>query len=84
MLLSDNDFKVLQNAMMNMQCIELKRELGTERMTAKTLPASKPWKVAMLIQIKRETKNDESIQTFDSVEKAREAAHRMCRPGKLR
>lgn len=70
-LLSANDYKALSDALRRMQEITLVRTLGDEKVTARTLTAPWPWRVAMIVQVRYESKHIDWTQNFESVEEAR-------------
>ena len=70
-LLSANDYKALSDALRRMEEITLVRTLGDEKVTARTLTATWPWRVAMIVQIKHESRHIDWVQNFESVEEAR-------------
>ena len=69
-LLSSNDWDALSRAMRRMEEITLVRTLGREKVTARTLRAPLPWRVGMIVQIRRESPHIDTVQNFESVEEA--------------
>lgn len=69
-LLSDNDLDALRNALLGCREITMTRRLGEYTVTASTLPAPHPWRVAMLVQLRVKERGREWMQCFESVEAA--------------
>ena len=69
-LLSENDYRHLADALRRMEELELPRSMGPVSLVARTARAGKPWKVAMLVQVRIDTprmtvlKNCESVDEF--------------------
>lgn len=72
-LLSDNDFHALQTALQRMDELTITRTLGDCEISASVIPVGKAWRVAMAVQIRYKKGRVEWVQTFESVERAREA-----------
>lgn len=70
-LLSANDYRTLEAALLRMEEITIVRTLGDEKVTARTLRADWPWRVAMIVQVRHERGNIAWVQNFESVEEAR-------------
>lgn len=71
--LTTNDYRHLVDAMKRMEEIALTRSYQGVTVTARTIPAGKPWNVAMLVQVHVWRPGVEWRQNFESVEGARRA-----------
>lgn len=70
-LLSENDYKALENAMKRSKEITLEHTLGNLSLTAKTFRVGPPWEVPMILQV-RVVKGDYFwVQNFSSIEEAK-------------
>ena len=77
-LLTDNDFRTLQTALQRMDELTLTRTLGDTEIIASVIPVGKAWTVAVAVQITKYKRGRvEWVQTFESVERAREAMKRL-------
>lgn len=72
-LLTDNDFRAIQTALQQMDEITLTRTIGDTEITASVIPVGKAWTVAVAVQVRYKNGRVEWAQTFESVERAREA-----------
>ena len=71
--LTTNDYRHLSAALARMEEITLTRSYQGVTVTARTIPAGKPWNVAMLVQVHVWRPGVEWRQNFESVEGARRA-----------
>ena len=72
-MLTANDYRHLSDALARMEEITLTRSYQGVTVTARTIPAGKPWNVAMLVQVHVWRPGVEWRQNFESVEGARRA-----------
>lgn len=74
-ILTENDWKAVQNALQRMEHIELERTLVPKnvRVVVTTEPVDKPWNVAMIVTVKAWHRCGNWFQHFESVEAARRA-----------
>ena len=70
-LLSENDLRHLEDALRRMERVELERSLGPVSLTARTAPAGKAWRVAMLIQVRVDAPSMTILKNCESVEALR-------------
>ena len=71
-LLSSNDLSALSTALRRMQPLTLIRTLDGVELTAEVRPAHPAWRVAMVVQVRVKQGRVEWVQTFESVEEARQ------------
>ena len=71
MIISENDYKAIQNAQGAKQDITLTRTLGDYKITVEVTTAPKVWGIPMLIQVKQWYRNVYSIKNCASVEEMR-------------
>lgn len=71
-LLSNNDYKALLDALRHMEPMTLTQTLEGQELTVSVLPASVAWPVAMVVQVRAKEGRVEWVQTFESVEEARQ------------
>lgn len=75
-LLSDNDYDYIQNALQRMEEVELTREfIRGPSITVRTIPLGSAWSVAMGIQVQHKQGCVEWRQIFESVEQVRRGIH---------
>lgn len=67
-LLSDNDLRVLHNAICDGQEISISRRLKAKSVTARTINVKPPWLVHTILQVRRECGNVIATQNFVSVD----------------
>ena len=72
-LLSDKDLQALSAALQAHKSTTLTRTLGNQSVTVRTLKAAPVWGVDWLVQVRVQTARVEWVQTFVSVQQAREA-----------
>ena len=73
-LLSDNDYDYIQNALQRMEEVELTREfIQGPSITVRTIELGSAWSVAMGIQVQYKHGCVEWRQIFESVEQVRRA-----------
>ena len=72
-ILTTNDYRHLAAALARMEEITLTRSYQGVTVTARTIPAGKPWNVAMLVQVHVWRPGVEWRQNFESVEGAKRA-----------
>ena len=70
-LLSENDYKAIQQAIESLQEITLVRILGDYKIAVEVTPAPKVWGIPMLIQVKQWHRNVYSIKNCGTVEEMR-------------
>lgn len=70
-LISENDYKAIQDAIEAKRELALARTLGDYKITAEVTPAPKVWGIPMLIQIKQWNGNIYSIKNCATVEEMR-------------
>ena len=70
-LISENDYKAIQNALESLSEYTLVRILGDYKISAEVTPAPKVWGIPMLIQVKQWYRNVYSIKNCASVEEMR-------------
>ena len=79
-LLSDNDYDYIQNALQRMEEVELTREfIRGPSITVRTIPLGSAWSIAMGIQVQCKQGCVEWRQIFESVEQARRGIHDVTR-----
>ena len=71
-LLSANDFDALRRAMYRGDEIRIVRQLRDLEVIAQTCPVTYPWTVSMVIQIQVKKGQYSWIQSFESIEEAKE------------
>ena len=72
MIISENDYKAIQNALQSLSEYTLTRTLGDYKITAEVTTAPKVWGIPMLIQVKQWLRNIYSIKNCASVAEMRE------------
>ena len=72
MIISENDYKAIQNALQSLSEYTLTRTLGDYKITAEVTTAPKVWGIPMLIQVKQWHRNIYSIKNCASVAEMRE------------
>ena len=70
-LISENDYKALQNAVEAHREMALVRVLGSYKLSVAVTPAPSVWGIPMLIQVKQWHRNVYSIKNCASVEEMR-------------
>ena len=70
-LISDNDYKAVQNALQSLSEYTLVRILGDYKIAVEVTKAPKVWGIPMLIQVKQWYRNVYSIKNCASVEEMR-------------
>ena len=70
-MLTANDYRHLADALARLEEITLTRSYQGVTVTARTIPAGKPWSVAMLVQVHVWRPGVEWRQNFESVEGAK-------------
>ena len=71
MIISENDYKAIQNALESKREFTLTRTLGDYKITAEVTTAPKVWGIPMLIQVKQWYRNVYSIKNCGTVEEMR-------------
>ena len=71
--LTTNDYRRLSDALARLEEVTLTRSYQGVTVTARTIPAGKPWPVAMLVQVHVWRPGVEWRQNFESVEGAKRA-----------
>ena len=71
MIISENDYKAIQNALESKREFTLTRTLGDYKITAGVTTAPKVWGIPMLIQVKQWYRNVYSIKNCGTVEEMR-------------
>ena len=71
--LTTNDYRHLADALARLEEITLTRSYQGVTVTARTIPAGKPWNVAMLVQVHVWRPGVEWRQNVESVEGAKRA-----------
>ena len=72
MIISENDYKAIQNALQSLSAYTLVRILGDYKIAVEVTPAPKGWGIPMLIQVKQWYGNIYSIKNCASGEEMRE------------
>lgn len=74
-ILTENDWKTVQNALQRMECIELERTLVPKnvRVVVTTEKVDQSWDVAMIVVVKAWYRSGNWYQNFESMEAARRA-----------
>lgn len=75
-ILSVNDYRQLSSALSRMEEVTLSRSYRGVTVTAQTMQVSKPWPVAMIVQIRVARPGVEWRQSFESVEEVKKAIDR--------
>ena len=70
-LISENDYKAIQNALQSLSEYTLVRILGDYKIAVEVTTAPKVWGIPMLIQVKQWHRNVYSIKKCASVEEMR-------------
>ena len=70
-LISENDYKAIQNALQSLSEYTIVRILGDHKISVEVTPAPKVWGIPMLIQVKQWYGNIYSIKNCASVEEMR-------------
>ena len=70
-IISENDYKAVQNALESLSEYTLVRILGDYKISVEVTTAPNVWGIPMLIQVKQWYRNIFSIQNFKSVEEMR-------------
>ena len=70
-LISENDYKAIQDALESKREFTLTRTLGDYKITAGVTAAPKVWGIPMLIQVKQWHRNVYSIKNCGTVEEMR-------------
>ena len=70
-LISENDYKAIQNALESLSEYTLVRILGDYKISVEVTTAPKAWGIPMLIQVKQWNRNVYSIKNCASVEEMR-------------
>ena len=70
-LISENDYKAIQDALEAKRELTLIRTLGDYKITAEVTTAPKVWGIPMLIQVKQWHRNVYSIKNCGTVEEMR-------------
>lgn len=70
-LISENDYKAIQNALQSLSEYTLVRMLGDYKIAVEVTTAPKVWGIPMLIQVKQWNGNIYSIKNCASVEEMR-------------
>ena len=70
-LISENDYKAIQNALQSLSEYTLVRILGDYKISVEVTTAPKVWGIPMLIQVKQWHRNVYSIKNCASVEEMR-------------
>ena len=70
-LISENDYKAIQNALESLSEYTLVRTLGDYKISVEVTTAQKVWGIPMLIQVKQWYRNVYSIKNCASVEEMR-------------
>ena len=70
-LISENDYKAIQNALESLSEYTLVRILGDYKIAVEVTTAPKAWGIPMLIQVKQWHRNVYSIKNCASVEEMR-------------
>ena len=83
-LLSDKDLQALSAALQAHKSITLTRTLDNQSVTVRTLKAAPVWGTDWLVQVRVQTARVEWVQTFVSVQQAREALDERVFPEKQR
>lgn len=71
MIISENDYKAIQNALELLSEYSLVRTLGDYKISVEVMPSTKAWNVPMIIQIKQWRRNIYSIKNCANVEEMR-------------
>lgn len=72
MIISENDYKAIQNALESKREFTLTRTLGDYKITAEVTPAPKVWGIPMLIQVKQSQRNIYRVKNCATVAEMRE------------
>ena len=72
MIISENDYKAIQNALESKREFTLTRTLGDYKITAEVTTAPKVWGIPMLIQVKQWCRNIYRIKNCATVAEMRE------------
>ena len=70
-LISENDYKAIQNALESLSGYTLVRILGDYKIAVEVTTAPKAWGIPMLIQVKQWNRNVYSIKNCGTVEEMR-------------
>ena len=70
-LISENDYKAIQDALESKREFTITRTLGDYKITAGVTTAPKVWGIPMLIQVKQWCRNVYSIKNCGTVEEMR-------------
>ena len=70
-LISENDYKAIQNALESLSEYTLVRILGDYKIAVEVTTAPKAWGIPMLIQVKQWNRNVYSIKNCGTVEEMR-------------
>lgn len=76
-ILSANDYRHLSDALTRLEEITLTRSYQGVTVTAQTMMVSKPWPVAMIIQVHVQSPGMDWRQNFESVEEMRRGLTRV-------
>ena len=71
-LISENDYKAIQDALEAKREFTLTRTLGDYKITAEVTQAPKVWGIPMLIQVKRQHRNIYRVKNCATVAEMRE------------
>ena len=71
MIISENDYKAIQNALESKREFTLTRTLGDYKISVEVTTAPKVWGIQMLIQVKQWYRNVYSIKNCGTVEEMR-------------
>ena len=71
MIISENDYKAIQNALESKREFTLTRTLGDYKIAVEVTTASKVWGIPMLIQVKQWYRNVYSVKNCGTVEEIR-------------
>lgn len=71
MIISENEYRAIQDALEAKRELTLTRILGDYKISVEVMPSTKAWNVPMIIQIKQWRRNIYSIKNCVSVEEMR-------------
>ena len=72
MIISENDYKAIQDALESKRELTLTRTLGDYKITAEVTTAPKVWGIPMLIQVKQWNRNIYRVKNCATVAEMRE------------
>lgn len=72
MIISENDYKAIQDALESKRELTLTRTLGDYKITAEVTTAPKVWGIPMLIQVKQRNRNIYRVKNCATVAEMRE------------